>query len=72
MPDPRDALCDHVVAYWGPFPGQYGIKGAGRIVAVATEPQFVIERPDGSQFHWAASLCKPIGDGRQERKGYAA
>lgn len=38
--------------------GTGGICGEGIAIAYAAEPTFLIQRDDGSKFHWVASLCK--------------
>ena len=51
-------LGDKVVAMWGPVPGKYGDKDRGVVIGLESELSAIIERPDGTQFHWAGSLIR--------------
>ena len=59
-----DALTHHVVARWG-VTGE--VRAAGIVVAVATEPQYLIRLPSGEQIWWSAGLCTVADDGQGQR-----
>ncbi len=59
----NDAVERHVIARCASGP-QCGPHGAGKIVAYQSSPTYTIQRPDGTQFHWAVELCEVVDDGQ--------
>ncbi len=60
--DVLDALTHHVVARYG---DDGEVRAAGVVVAVATEPQYLIRLANGEQVWWAVSLCEVADERRQ-------